>query len=135
MASRRMLASSMIIIMLLATISGCFGEENDTPQNGDLSVDVEMMTGGVFQDVEFKAKVSMSVFIPYLLIDPVTGFVQNSTVIDLKSGEQETISILAPPRADTMIFMFGEMERQNWPIRHQAESWVTWMSNGGDSGD
>ncbi|MBT93097.1 MAG: hypothetical protein CMA61_04745 [Euryarchaeota archaeon] len=134
MASRRMLASSMIIIMLLATISGCFGEENSKPRNGDLSVDIEMMTGGIFQDVEFNAKVPMSVFIPYLLIDSATGFVQNSTVIDLKSGEQETISILAPPRADTMIFMFGEIGRQNWPIRHQAESWVTWMSNGGDNG-
>jgi hypothetical protein len=84
--------------------------------------------------VGFEAKASMSVFIPYLIIDPSTLFVQNSTVLDLSRGERLSVSILAPPRTETMLFMIGESGRQNWPIRNQEESWVSWLSRSGERG-
>ena len=68
-------------------------------------------------------------------MDPMTQFVQNSTVIDLENGGSETIAILAPPRTESMLFMIGESGRENWPVRNQEESWTTWFGNGGSDGN
>ena len=84
---QRNIALFLVMIMVSGPISGCIGAENKNLDINDLIVDVDIMQGGFFQEVEFKATTKMSVFIPYLLIDPETGFVQNSTVIDLNIGE------------------------------------------------
>ena len=36
-----------------------------------------------------------------------TGFVQNSTVVDLKAGESVLLTVLAPPRTDTWLSFFS----------------------------
>ncbi|MEC8938923.1 MAG: M28 family peptidase, partial [Candidatus Thermoplasmatota archaeon] len=134
MRSREVAAFSMVLILLLTPVGGCFSDSATAPTSSDLSIDAEVQDAGFFIDMTFWASKSMSVYIPYLLIDPVTMFVQNSTVIDLDKGGSETISILAPPRTDMMLFMIGEEGRENWPVRQQNESWVSWLARGGEDG-
>ena len=105
MRSRESAAISMVLLMLLTPLSGCFGTEAGAPSSDDLEVRASSDAAGFFVDYTFEAGAAMSVFIPYLLIDPMTQFVQNSTVIDLEKGGSETISILTPPRIDSMLFM------------------------------
>ena len=135
MTARALPAVGMIMLMLLSSVSGCFWQGGDAAGPEDLTLSAEGISAGFFQDVGFEAKASMSVFIPYLIIDPSTLFVQNSTVLDLSRGEILSISILAPPRTETMLFMIGESGRQNWPIRNQEESWVSWLSRSGERGE
>ncbi|HIE80923.1 MAG TPA: Zn-dependent exopeptidase M28 [Candidatus Poseidoniales archaeon] len=134
MTPRALPAVGMIMLMLLSSVSGCFWRGGDAAGPEDLTLSAEGISAGFFQDVGFEAKASMSVFIPYLIIDPSTLFVQNSTVLDLSRGERLSVSILAPPRTETMLFMIGESGRQNWPIRNQEESWVSWLSRSGERG-
>ena len=134
MRSREVAAFSKVLILLLTSVGGCFSDSATAPTSSDLSIDAEVQDAGFFIDMTFRASKSMSVYIPYLLIDPVTMFVQNSTVIDLDKGGSETISILAPPRTDMMLFMIGEEGRENWPVRQQNESWVSWLARGGEDG-
>jgi len=133
--ARALPAVGMIMLMLLSSVSGCFWRGEDAAGPEDLTLSAEGISAGFFQDVGFEAKASMSVFIPYLIIDPSTLFVQNSTVLDLSRGERLSVSILAPPRTETMLFMIGESGRQNWPIRNQEESWVSWLSRSGERGE
>ena len=135
MRSRESAAISMVLLMLLTPLSGCFGGETGAPGPNDLDVMASSDAAGFFVDYTFEADAAMSVFIPYLLMDPMTQFVQNSTVIDLENGGSETIAILAPPRTESMLFMIGESGRENWPVRNQEESWTTWFGNGGSDGN
>ena len=135
MTARALPAVGMIMLMLLSSVSGCFWRGGDAAGPEDLTLSAEGISAGFFQDVGFEAKTSMSVFIPYLIIDPSTLFVQNSTVLDLSRGERLSVSILAPPRTETMLFMIGESGRQNWPIRNQEESWLSWLSRSGERGE
>ena len=135
MSARALPAVGMIMLMLLSSVSGCFWRGDDAAGPEDLTLSAEGISAGFFQDVGFEAKASMSVFIPYLIMDPSTLFVQNSTVLDLSRGERLSVSILAPPRTETMLFMIGESGRQNWPIRNQEESWVSWLSRSGERGE
>ena len=89
----------------------------------------------MFQQVELRASAAMSVFVPYLVTDPSTGYVQNSTVVDLSSGSSMTQEVLAPPRTDTMVLMVGAKGREHWPIRESSESWMAWMLREGGKGD
>ena len=135
MRSRESAAISMVLLMLLTPLSGCFGAESGAPGSDDLDVRASSDAAGFFVDYTFEADAAMSVFIPYLLMDPMTQFVQNSTVIDLENGGSETIAILAPPRTESMLFMIGESGRENWPVRNQEESWTTWFGHGGSDGN
>ncbi len=134
MRSRESAAISMVLLMLLTPLSGCFGAESGAPGSDDLDVRASSDAAGFFVDYTFEAGAAMSVFIPYLLIDPMTQFVQNSTVIDIENGGSETIAILTPPRSESMLFMIGESGRDNWPVRNQEESWTTWFGHGGSDG-
>jgi len=134
MRSRESAAISMVLLMLLTPLSGCFGAESGAPGSDDLDVRASSDAAGFFVDYTFEAGAAMSVFIPYLLIDPMTQFVQNSTVIDIEKGGSETIAILTPPRSESMLFMIGESGRDNWPVRNQEESWTTWFGHGGSDG-
>jgi hypothetical protein len=119
--------------MFMAPLAGCFGENDG---NGAVTVDDAMvtpqvMTAGVFQGVTIVAERDLSAFIPYLVIDEETNYVVNSTVVDLRAGEQVQLSMLAPPRADMGLILLGDYGRENWPIRDANESWATWYSEGG----
>ena len=129
---RTNIATLLVLLMISAPLTGCFSSSDSKPNEGDLEVGITTLEGGFFQNVELSASSSMSVFIPYLIIENSNDYVQNSTVIDLEKGDSHTLSILAPPRTENMIFMIGEFGRNFWPIRDQGESWMTWLERGGD---
>ena len=125
----------LALTVLLASLSGCFGKEVSSPTADNLVVGPDVLQSGVFQQVELRASAAMSVFVPYLVTDPSTGYVQNSTVVDLSSGTSMMLEVLAPPRTDTMVLMVGAKGREHWPIRDSSESWMTWMLREGEKGD
>tara|TARA_B100000519_G_scaffold54805_1_gene45801 strand:- start:1069 stop:1395 length:327 start_codon:yes stop_codon:yes gene_type:complete len=52
----------------------------------DLDVGPDELVSGHFQSVSLESGHDMSVYVPYLVRDPITGFIQNSTVIDIEKG-------------------------------------------------
>lgn len=126
-------AMALMLIMVMAPLSGCFGE-NENGGNvtiDDAAITPQVMTAGVFQGVTITAEQDLSAFVPYLIKDEVSGYVVNSTVVDLRAGEQVQLSMLAPPRADTGVILLGSYGRDNWPIRDANESWATWYAEDG----
>ncbi len=123
----------LVLLMFSAAFSGCFGETEQSGINSeeDVIVTPQMLSGGVFQPMTITAKADLSVFVPYLILNEDSGFVQNSTVIDLKSDESVQLSVLAPPRTDTAVVLLGEYGRDVWPIRSIEESWKTWFDRRG----
>ena len=134
--SRSGIALLLVAVMVSAPLSGCIFPEEESPVNASsLSVNPEVLEAGVFQQVELSAKAAMSVYVPYLVIDPATGFVQNSTVIDISKGSSATLEILAPPRIGSVMLMVGDKGREHWPARDASESWMSWLMRGGDEGE
>ena len=134
---RAFTAGFLALLFCLAPLSGCFGEDVDTSvSEGDVTITPKVLCGGVFQGVTISAESDLSAFVPYLIMNPENGFVQNSTVVDLKAGESIQLNVLAPPRTDTAVVLIGEFGRENWPIRDLDESWRTWYARDGfESGD
>ena len=126
-------ACLLVLIMGLAPLSGCFGEEKGDGliDASDVTLSPAVLDGGVFQPFTVAAKADMSVFLPYLIQDRETGYVHNSTVLDLRAGESVQVSLLAPPRAGLAVALLGEYGRDVWPIRDANESWASWYSDGG----
>ena len=126
-------AFGLVCIMMLAPLAGCFGEGDNDRQigQGDVAITPEVLIGGVFQGLTISADRALSAFVPYLILNEDTGFVQNSTVVDLKAGESALLTVLAPPRTDTAVVLLGDYQRGNWPIRDLNESWKTWLERGG----
>lgn len=133
MGQRFCQAVLLVCLMVMAPLSGCFGEDESEGFDSlnDVSVTPATLTGGVFQGVTITADADVSAFVPYLLLNPDTGFVQNSTVVDLRAGESVLLSMLAPPRTDTAIVLFGDLGREHWPVRSVEESWRTWYQRDG----
>ena len=123
----------LVLVMFSAAFSGCFGETNEDgiDSKRDVVITPQTLSGGVFQGVTITAKADLSAYIPYLILNEDNGFVQNSTVIDLKSGESVQLSVLAPPRTDTAVVLLGEYGRDIWPVRSIDESWRTWLDRRG----
>ncbi|HIK78048.1 MAG: hypothetical protein CXT67_04150 [Methanobacteriota archaeon] len=130
MRVRRSIAILLVGIFLAAPLSGCFGNEDEPSLENSIAVSPPTLIAGEFQGMTISAERDLSVFIPYLLKNDVSGLVQNSTIIDLKGGESMQIQVLAPPRADFGLVMVGKFGRSNWPIRAMNESWQTWVEEG-----
>ena len=123
----------LVALMLLTPLSGCFGEPDSSGPGSadDVVITPAVLTGGVFQGMTVAAQTDLSVYVPYLILNPDNGFVQNSTVVDLKAGESVLLNVLAPPRTDTAVIMIGDYGRENWPVRTIDESWRTWYQREG----
>jgi len=130
-----MRAVLMVFVVLSAPLSGCFGSSDHELTADQLEVVPGTLVSGVFQDVTLEAGQRMSVFVPYLVRDPVTGFVQNSTVVDIDKGASFTLDLLAPPRVSVLVILVGEHGRVNWPVRDTNESWGSWLERGGAGGE
>ena len=65
-------ALMMVTVMCLASLSGCFGEDNvpEGISDGDLKVSPSIIPGGEWSVVTLKAEAEMSVFVPYFIQDP-----------------------------------------------------------------
>ena len=129
-----MRAFLMVFVVLSAPLSGCFGGSESSLTSEDLEVVPGTLVSGVFQEVTLEAGQSMSVFVPYLVRDPITGFVQNSTVVDIDRGASVTLDLLAPPRVSLLVMLVGDEGRTNWPVRAANESWGSWLERGGAEG-
>ena len=125
----------MVFVILTAPLSGCLGESPREVTSDDLEVAPGTLVSGVFQEVTLEAGQSMSVFVPYLVRDPITGFVQNSTVVDIVKGGSISLDLLSPPRASLLVMLVGEEGRDNWPVRAADESWGSWFERGGAAGE
>ncbi len=123
----------LVALMMLTPLSGCFGEQNEGAIESldDVSITPSTLIGGVFQGLTVTADADLSAFVPYLIMNPENGFVQNSTVVDLRAGESVLLTVLAPPRTDTAVVLLGEYGREDWPIRSVDESWRTWYQRDG----
>ena len=125
----------MVFVVLSAPLSGCFGSSESSLTSEDLEVVPGTLVSGVFQEVTLEAGQSMSVFVPYLVRDPFTGFVQNSTVVDIDKGASVILDLLAPPRVSLLVMLVGDEGRTNWPVRAANESWGSWLERGGAEGE
>ena len=130
---RGLQALVLVLIMMMAPLAGCFGEnENDgVVRTGDVTITPVTMIGGVFQGLTISAEQDLSAFVPYLIQNQESGFIQNSTVVDLRAGESVLLNVLAPPRTDTAVVLLGDYGREEWPIRSIDESWKTWYDRSG----
>ena len=134
MAGRRPTQAMLLILVFLsASFSGCFGENEveGVSSANDVVITPAILTGGVFQGLTIAAQQDLSAYIPYLIMNEDTGFVQNSTVVDLEEGDSVLLNVLAPPRTDTAIILIGDYGRESWPVRFVDESWKTWYSRDG----
>ena len=139
MAGRRHTRATLLVLVFIsASFSGCFGENevDGVSSANDVVVTPAILSGGVFQGLTIAAEKDLSAFVPYLIKNDDTGYVQNSTVVDLEAGESVLLNVLAPPRTDTAVVLIGDYGRENWPIRFVDESWKTWyVRNGYDLDD
>ena len=134
MAGRRPTQAMLLILVFLsASFSGCFGENEveGVSSVNDVVITPAILTGGVFQGLTIAADKDLSAFVPYLILNKDTGFVQNSTVIDLEAGDSVLLDVLAPPRTDTAIVLISDYGRESWPVRFVDESWKTWYGRDG----
>lgn len=107
---RGLQALTLVLIMVMAPLAGCFGENDGGAgvESGDVAITPAILNGGVFQGLTVSADEDLSAYIPYLIQNKDTGFVQNSTVVDLRAGESVLLSVLAPPRTDTAVVLLGD---------------------------
>jgi len=136
--SKGVQALFLVLLMCLAPLSGCFGENDNggLVKPEDATITPATMIGGIFQGMTLSVEQDMSAFIPYLIKNQETGFVQNSTVLDMRAGDSVLLNVLAPPRTDTAVILLGEYGREDWPIRSIDESWKTWYARSGfEAGD
>ena len=124
----------MVLIMSLATLSGCFGEDGvtDSLSEDSLTVTPSVLPAGEWVTVTIAAKDDLSVFFPYFLQDPGSMRAQNGTVFDLKGGDSVSLNALFPPRNSDVVLLMGDYGRDEWPIRAPDVSWSAWANGATD---
>ena len=132
-SSRKFHTVVFTLLMLSASLSGCFGNEESGVDDFSSSVELTPTTliGGVLQVVSFSSSEDVSVFVPYLFKQSDTGLFQNGTVINIEDGDSVELEILVPPRTDTLYLLVGKYGRDNFPLRMANESWTDWYLRGG----
>ena len=129
---KRLGAITLAFLFLMPTIAGCLEDEkSDSLSMNDIVISPETMTAGEFQPLVITAKKDISVFIPNLVIDPLSNYVQNGTVLDMKTGETTQLISLAPPRIDSAFVFLAKYGTEIWPIRNSNESWEQWVNRNG----
>ena len=123
----KLLNICIVALFLSVSFAGCLENEQDSSISpNDVVVNPNIMMGGEFQPLVITAKRDISVFIPHMVIDPMSNYVQNGTILDIKTGETEQLTILAPPRIDTAFIFLSKYGTEIWPIRNPSESWNDW---------
>ena len=105
----RLKITTLAFLFLLPSLAGCLGNENEEKITiDDVIISPEIMIAGEFQPLVITAKKDISVFIPNLVIDPISNYVQNGTVLDIEKGETTQIMSLAPPRINSAFVFLSE---------------------------
>jgi len=133
---RRLGTVALAFLFLMPAIAGCLEDNDVEPISvNDIVVNPITMVGGEFQPFVISAKRDVSVFIPHMVIDPVSNYVQNGTIIDMKTGETKQLTVLAPPRIDSAFIFLSKYGTDIWPIRNPSESWEQWVNRNGMSNE
>ena len=133
---RRLGTVALAFLFLMPAIAGCLEDNDVEPISvNDIVVNPITMVGGEFQPFVISAKRDVSVFIPHMVIDPVSNYVQNGTIIDIKTGETKQLTVLAPPRIDSAFIFLSKYGTDIWPIRNPSESWEQWVNRNGMSNE
>ena len=123
---------AIAFLFLMPALAGCLENEGTSGISADdITVNPGTMIAGEFQPLVITAKKDLSVFIPNLVIDPVSNYVQNGTVLDMRIGETKQLISLAPPRIDSTFVFLSGYGTVNWPIRNSNESWDQWVNRNG----
>ena len=123
---------AIAFLFLMPALAGCLENEGTSGISvNDITVNPGTMIAGEFQPLVITAKKDLSVFIPNLVIDPVSNYVQNGTVLDMRIGETQQLISLAPPRIDSTFVFLSGYGTINWPIRNSNESWDQWVNRNG----
>ncbi len=131
----KMLNISVVALFLSVSFAGCLENNEDDPiSSDDVIVNPGILIGGEFQTLVISVKRDVSVFIPHMVVDPSSNYVQNGTVLDMQTGETKQLTILAPPRIDTAFVFLSKYGTEIWPIRNPSESWSDWVERGGING-
>ena len=131
MNQRHVKALTLMFIMCLAPLAGCFGEaESNAMDASALTVEGSgPLEAGMWQQLTVAAEEDLAVYIPYFIQDPGSMRAQNGTVLDMQAGERLSMNILFPPRNDEVVFFIDDIGRTEWPIRPADVSWSTWLEN------
>ena len=136
LSESRMLNISVVALLLAVSFAGCLeNNEDNTISPNDIVVNPVTLVGGEFQPLVLSAKRDISVFIPHMVIDPASNYIQNGTVLDMKIGETKQLTILAPPRIDVAFIFLSYYGTEIWSIRNPSESWNDWVARDGMNGD
>ena len=131
----KMLNISVVALFLSVSFAGCLENNEDKPISlDDVIVNPGILIGGEFQTLVISVKRDVSVFIPHMVVDSSSNYVQNGTVLDMQTGETKQLTILAPPRIDTAFVFLSKYGTEIWPIRNPSESWNDWVERGGING-
>jgi len=132
MKNQRFVSFGTLFLMILPAFCGCM--ESDSEDSFNLEFSVSNLVGGEVQTLRITSTSSMSVLVPYLVLNPDTSYVQNGTILDFDSAySSHTFQILVPPSSEECIFLMGENGREEWPVRHTNESWREWVERGGNN--
>ena len=128
----KMLNISVVALFLSVSFAGCLeNNEESVISPNDVVVNPVTLVAGEFQPLVISAKRDISVFVPHMVVDPASNYLQNGTVLDMRTGETEQLTILAPPRIDTAFIFLSKYGTEIWPIRNPSESWNDWVERGG----
>jgi len=119
------------MVIFSGTLQGCLTSEAEGPliPSEDLEVSPGTLVGAQLQAVEIIASSSMSVHIPYLIIDTASGFVVNGTTLHFSGSGVQSVEMIAPSNIDSAYFLLGKEGRTEWPLRDTNQSWVEWFDS------
>ena len=132
LSKNKMLNISVVALFLAVSFAGCLeNDEEDIISPNDVVVNPVTLVAGEFQPLVISAKRDVSVFIPHMVVDPASNYLQNGTILDMRTGETKQLTILAPPRIDTAFIFLSKYGTEVWSIRNPSESWNDWVERGG----
>ena len=111
MKGQSAVAMGIALVLCTGSISGCFSRDSGELDAGDLAVGNDMVASGSFHTLDLSATSRLSVYVPYLVLDPTSGYVQNSTVVDIEKGDALSLDVLIPPRTEGIYLLIAEFGR------------------------
>ena len=104
-----MLNLCVVALFLAVSFAGCLeNDEEEIISPNDVVVNPITLVAGEFQPLVISAKRDVSVFIPHMVVDPASNYLQNGTILDMRTGETKQLTILAPPRIDTAFIFLSK---------------------------
>ena len=124
-------AACLALVIIATSLTGCFspGEDPELISADDLTISPEVLIGAQFQTVEVTASSTMSVHVPYLVMDDESGYIVNGTTLDFDGAGTVSLEMLAPVNLNSTHFLLGELGRDTWPLRATNQSWAEWFSS------